>query len=134
MCLSGDGTANWSKYPRWVSDQPPVLEVAEGPEHVAAQLAELGRWGEGGGVEDHRREHEEQGGEQPPDPSSVELDDRDPAGSLPFGDEQRRDQEAGEDEEDVDAEEPAARPADLAMEQQRRSTMATARSPSSAGW
>ena len=64
--------------------------------------------GEHLGVDGHPDQHQQQGRQQPPGPPGPELPQPDgqPLGPLP--DQQRGDQEPGEHEEHVDAEEPAA--------------------------
>ena len=64
-------------------------------------------------VRDDDREQREQRGQQAPGATQVEQSQRDPAGLPALGEEQRRDEVAADDEEHLDAEEPAGRPADL---------------------
>jgi hypothetical protein len=51
---------------------------------------------------------------------SQKLREPDPAAALPLGQQQRGDEEAGEDEERVHAEEAAGQPRDAAVEEQYR--------------
>ena len=89
-------------------DLPPVRHVARGGEDVAAQLARLA--GQHEPDAGHRHQQEPERGQQPPGAPGVEVPEREPPGPLDLVEDQRRDEEAGQDEEDVDAEEPAAHP------------------------
>ncbi len=59
------------------------------------------------GDRDRHEEAERRGRQEAPHPTRVEPGQRDGAGSLELTDQQARDQEPGQDEEDVDADVPA---------------------------
>jgi hypothetical protein len=61
--------------------------------------------------DDDRGEHRDQGRKQPPRAPHVEAADAHPAVGHPLDSQQRRDQESGEDEEHIDAEETSGQPA-----------------------
>ncbi len=58
-------------------------------------------------VDQHRDDHDREGGQEAQGAAGVERAEPDPAAALPLLDEERGDQEPAEDEEDVDPEEPA---------------------------
>jgi hypothetical protein len=62
------------------------------------------------GDDDHEREHDGGQREQPLGPPAVEGDQGDAARALDLVHQQPGDQEAGDDEEDVDADEPPGQP------------------------
>ena len=100
------------------SDGTPVRGVAQRRERVGAKLVELVSGRQHRGVGAHRRDDHEHGGEQPPAPPQPEGAEVDRASAVPFREEQGGDQEAGEDEERVDAQEPALHPRDMSVVQQ----------------
>ena len=96
----------------------PVADVAEGRQPVQAQReARLGLDQERR-VYRHRGEDEEQRGKQPACPSGPERSQRDTSRRLLFPQQEHGDQVAGQDEEDVHAQEPAPRSRDPAVEEQ----------------
>ena len=113
-------------------DEPPVGDVEETREPVEPHFVSWYERHRDPRVDRHEHDHEQQRREQPSDPATPERDQRDRRHPLPLEDEQRRDQEAREDEERVDAEEPALRPLVVPWYAMTAST-ATARTPSSAG-
>ena len=117
MCVSGDGAWNAWKYDAAVDDELPVRDVQQARESVAANRRQLARLRPHHGVERDGREHEEQRREQAPGPPRPERGQTDPARGLPLGEQQRGDEVAADHEEDVDAEEAALRPGDLAVVQ-----------------
>ena len=90
--------------------RPPVRDVADRRQGVAAQLVELLRLGDHDGVDGNAREHEEERGQEASGASGPEGDEADPALRPPLVQKQAGDQKAAEHEEGVDAEEAAARP------------------------
>ena len=72
--------------------------------------------------------------QQPPGPADPERAERDASAALALVEQQRRDQEAGDDEEHLDAVEPAGHPGEARRGRRPRRSTAIARSPSSAGW
>ena len=83
---------------------PPVRDVRERGERVDADPMQLARLRENRGVDPHEREHEEERGQEaagPPSPERYEM--HRPRGPG-FDQQQRRDQVARENEEQVDAE------------------------------
>jgi len=108
---------------RRLAEHVPVADLGEHPlpvGHVAqrgqgvvpeARPLHLGR------EPQHQRAHacqqHEQGGQQAPGPAGPEAAQPDPAEAVVLGDQQRRDQVAGEDEEQVDAEEAALQPVEV---------------------
>jgi hypothetical protein len=90
-------------------DEPPVRRITQGGRDVRAQLFD-------GVPREHRRiqhgtrQHEEQRRQQPPRPPQVEAFHVDPARATRLGQQQRRDQKSGDDEEDVHPEETARQP------------------------
>ncbi len=97
-------------------DEPPVGHVGQRGERVAPQRRERVGFGEPPGVDRHQKEKEEQSRQEAPGPALVEAEERHRARAAPFSDEQRRDEVAGQHEEDVDAEESAAEPGRPGME------------------
>ncbi len=92
-------------------DEVPVGEVEERGEGVAAGLVDLVRVGDRRDDHRHRDQHADRGEEAAgaADPEAGELD---LAGAAELAQEQRGDQVAADDEEDVDAEEAARQPAE----------------------
>ncbi len=87
-----------------VDELPPVVDVQERRHDIAAQPRDrVG--GHDGGEEDHHGEHAVERREQPAGPAQPELAKRDPTLTSLLADEQRRDQVAADQEEDLDAEE-----------------------------
>ena len=99
--------------------ETPVGEVAEGGQAVERQWPAPVGPGQGG-VDRHRGEQHQQGGEETAHPAGPERPQRDAPRALELAQQQRRDQEAAEDEEDVDAEEAAVHPADVAVVEEDR--------------
>ena len=86
-----------------------VRHVEQAGDHIAAQLPErLGL--EHRGPRDDDRHHREQRRQQAARPAHPELPQRDAIRALPFGDQQQRDQVAGDHEEHLDAEEATGQP------------------------
>ena len=99
-----------------VDDVPPVGDVEQGGDGVAAQAVE----GVGHAQyrpRAHRDQHHVQRGQKPSAPAQPELPAVDSAGSTPLLDHERRDEVAADDEEDVDPEEPSGDPGELEVEQ-----------------
>ena len=96
-------------------DLAPVAEVEQRPRQVASHVASRRRRADDqrdGG--DHQQHHEE-GRQQPAGPPQPELSEVDPAVALALLDQQGRDEEAGHDEEDLDADPPAGHPAEAGV-------------------
>ncbi len=91
-------------------DGPPVGDVGDGGQGVAANPSQLERAGEGGGVEGDAEEHEEERREKAPGAAAPKGDESDASVSSPLGEKEAGNEEAAEDEEGVDAEEAAAGP------------------------
>ena len=92
-------------------DQVPVRVVEERADRVAPRAREVGA-GEDRGQDERSEDDDDQGREQParaPRPEAAQVD---PVSRLPFHEQQRRDEVAAEDEEEVDAEEAARQPVD----------------------
>ena len=62
--------------------------------------------------------HDEGGRQEPPDASSVEVEEPDPTGPLALAQQEAGDQEAADDEEDVDADVAADQAEQVGMEEQ----------------
>ena len=92
------------------NDLAPVATVEACPRQVAPQLRPLFV----AAVEDRPdgdcRQHGEQGRQQSPGATQPELGEVGVAGAVPLVEQERCDEEAGHDEEDLDAEEPAVHP------------------------
>jgi hypothetical protein len=99
-------------------DLVPVGDVAERREAIGANLAELARRGPDERVEAHTQQDEQQRGEQPAGAASPEPRQGDRPVARVLLEEERRDEEPGEDEEQVDPEPPAGQVA--GVEQQHR--------------
>ncbi len=97
--------------------EAPVLHVEQRAEQVAAQPQRLLLGRHERAVRGHDEQHQHQRGQEPARPAQPERLDGHAAGPGDLLQEQERDQEAGEDEEDVDAEEPGRGPADPAVEE-----------------
>ena len=100
-------------------DLVPVVDVEERGDRVAARPHGVR------GQEDRRHERgdgddQERGRQQAARAPEPELEQVDAAGGRALGDQQRRDQEAAEHEEHVDAEEPARRDRHAAVVEQHR--------------
>ncbi len=118
--LQGGGRAELGEVRLVGEDELPVGHVEEGGQGVAPQGRQVDG-GAGGGsaqpaVEHHEEadgdEQDDQRGQEAPGPASPEGPQPDPVGSQPFLQEQRRDEEARQDEEDVHAEEAARGPSE----------------------
>ena len=95
-------------------DLAPVAEVGERPRQVAPHAGALGgRPDDERDDGDHGQHHAERR-QQPAGPAQPELAEVDAPGRLALLDQQRRDQEAGHDEEHLDADPAAAHPANPA--------------------
>ena len=98
-------------------DVPPVGDVEERCDGIGAELC-------GGVTIDEGRkhadndEHEQQGGEQAPRAGEIEALEVDATGAVVLLDDEGRDEEARQDEEDIDAEESAAHPGEIAVVEQ----------------
>ncbi len=90
-------------------DLVPVRHVERSGEHVAAELAERVAF-ERGRPDRDEQHHQEHRRQEPPGPSQPEVTERDPVVALALGDQQQRDQVAGDDEEHLHAEEAAREP------------------------
>jgi hypothetical protein len=88
-------------------DRPPVREVADRRERVAADGRELVGLREHPRVQRDRGKHADQCGQQPARPPHPERAERDPPPVACLREQQRRDEETGEDEERVDSEKTA---------------------------
>ncbi len=85
-------------------DEVPVDDVPERREDVGPELVETDRWCQYGGVHQHRAEHHEQCGEEPPRPAGPERQEVDPVRPVPLADQQPGDEEARQHEERVERE------------------------------
>ena len=95
-----------------------VRHVEGGGDTVGADVGNAeGRQHERGDRDRHE-ETERRGRQEAPRPSCVEPSERNAPGSLDLTDQQARDQEAGQDEEDVDTDVPAGDPGHTGVEQQ----------------
>ena len=99
-----------------VDDVPPVGDVEEGGDDVAAEAVE-GVGHEQHGPRGDDEEHEVQRRQQAPPPPQPELAPVDAAGAFPLLGHERRDQVAAHDEEDVHAEEAARDPGEPEVEE-----------------
>jgi hypothetical protein len=88
-------------------DRPPVREVPDRRERVAADRRQLVGFREQERVRRDRREHTHQRGQQPASSPQPEGTERDPAPVVRFREQQRGDEESREHEEGVDPEEAA---------------------------
>ena len=92
-----------------VDDLQPVRVVEEGTRQVRTEAGEgVGPPERSPDPDDHQ--HGEERRQQPPRPTEPELAEVDATLALVLFDEQRRDEEAGHDEEHLDTEEPALEP------------------------
>ena len=98
-------------------DVPPVRHVADRGEEVFPEPDEVPRPEQRHGA-DGEGEHRGEGGEQPSSPPPVEAGQGDAPRALQFCDQQRRDEESGDDEEQVDAQEAPGHPADSCVVEQ----------------
>ena len=92
------------------ADEVPVREVEDARDRVAPQCAELRLGDRVRRVQADDGQHDEQRGQQAAGAPGPESGQRYAAGGAALREEERRDQETGEDEERVDAEEPALSP------------------------
>jgi hypothetical protein len=98
-------------------DLVPVVDVEDRGQRVDPELSEIG--GEERRHHDHADDdHGHRGGQQAPSPCAPEPEQVQRAGAPVLGQQQRCDQVAAEDEEDIDAEEPARQPRDAGVVQQ----------------
>ena len=91
-------------------DEAPVGHVEKGRQPVSSNLRPLDGRHHRCGEEGDENEDDQEGGKQAPCPTCPELPEGDRATRAELEQEQGRDQEAREDEEGVDAEEPATAP------------------------
>ena len=89
-------------------DEVPVGHVEEGRQRVEPQVGELAGGGEDLGVDGHAHQHQQQGRQEAPGPPRPELPQPDGQPLGPLAQQERGDQEARQDEEDVDAQEASA--------------------------
>ena len=94
-----------------------VHGVERGEQPVLGGVRDLQDRTPDGGDADRRHDHDEGGRQQPPDPPCVEPADRHSARALHLADEMGGDEEAGDDEEDVDADVAAGHGRDAAVVQ-----------------
>ena len=115
-------------------DLVPVRVVEERADGVAARLGEVAARAKIDD-EDERREHDDdERGEETSRAAHPEAAQVDPVPRLPLDEQQRRDQVAAEDEEEVDAEEAARQPVDpRSVVEEDADATAIARRPSSPG-
>ena len=116
MCSSGDGRHEQVPVARLREDGVPVGDVEQRGQPVAADLPELVRVGEHEGEHDDAGQQPGQRGQQPAGPAGPEPAEVDAALLPPLGQQQRADQEAGQHEEQVDAE--VAADQEVGVEQQ----------------
>ena len=95
-------------------DEVPVGRVRDGRERVSAQPCELLGHDQHGERERHRKEEEERR-QQPARPTDPEPDRIDPPRRPMLRQQEGRDQVAADDEEDLDAEEPAGESAETGV-------------------
>ncbi len=100
--------------------EPPVGEGQGRRDDVVLHVGAAQRYGQPGPGDGHRGEHHGGGGKQPPGPPGEEVTELDPAGGDRLPDQQAGDQVAGDDEEDVHADESAGRPGEAGMEGEYR--------------
>ena len=94
---------------RAAHDEVPVGHVEERRERVEPERGEFARGGHEVGVRSDADQDQEEGRQQAARPAHPELPETDGEPPCPLAQQQRGDQEAGQDEEHVDAEEPARR-------------------------
>jgi hypothetical protein len=99
-------------------DHAPVRHVAQRRQRVTAQQPHLEPRQQVAEHGDGEDEHHQQRRQQSAGAAQPEVGEPDPAALLPFGQQQRGDEEAGEDEERVHPEEAARQPGDAAVEEQ----------------
>ncbi len=95
-------------------DEVPICHVPQRREYVAAQTSDLARQ-EHDGVRERDHEHQVERGKQPPrspQPEGLYIDVPQP---TPLREQQRRDEVAADDEEDLDAQEPSRDPGQPAV-------------------
>ena len=103
---------------RRLEGEAQVRHVERGGDPVGTDVGNAeGREHDRGDPNRHE-EAERRGRQEAPRPTRVEPGERDGSGSLELTDQQARDQEPGQDEEDVDADVPAGDPGHAGMEQQ----------------
>jgi len=92
-------------------DEMPVGDIGERRQTILRDVFRIDLAAHEERVGAHRGQHQEQRGKQPPRSAPPERRECDAGGSLPLVDEQTGDEETAEDEEQVDAQEPARRDA-----------------------
>ena len=98
-------------------DEMPVRHVPERRQGVAEEVGGAQRLGEEGGRGTHDGEHQEECRQEPAGPAPPERPQGDAPAALPFGQQERRDEVPGQNEEEIDAEVPADRPRRRSVEQ-----------------
>jgi hypothetical protein len=101
---------------RAIGDEVPVGVVEERREAVRAQRGVRARRDQDRIEHGHAEHHHQQAGEQSPGPPGPERTEAYPGRPLPFGDEERRDEIAGEGEERIEGVEAARRQEHPAVE------------------
>ena len=99
-------------------DHPPVRDVEQRRQPVTAKRPQLLGGQQRAGPECNDREHEQEGRQQPSGAATPERHQRDAPALLPLGEQEARDQVAGQHEEGVDAQEPTAGPGHPSVERQ----------------
>ena len=97
-------------------DEPPVRHIGQRGEGVTPEGAQRAGQGEPVGVGRDEQHGQEQRRQQPPGAPLVEVPEPHPSGRGPLPDQQGGDQEAGQDEEDVHAEQAAPGPRHATVE------------------
>ncbi len=98
--------------------EAPVRHIAQRTEPVARQPSGLVSVGDGQAVDRDPGQRDERGRQDAARPPGPEAAEGDPAAVVALLEQQGRDEEAGEGEEDADAEKAAGRPAEAGVEQQ----------------
>ena len=99
-------------------DVAPVGDVEEGGDGVLAEPGEGATRRQQGGVEPGGGDHQQERGQEAAGPARPEPSEVDGAGAAALVEQERRDQQPAQDEEGVDAEEPALGPGHPTVEQQ----------------
>ena len=94
------------------ADEVPVGVVEERGDRIFTEGRVRARCDHEGREEGHADQHDQQGGKKPASAPRPEPPEANGGRSLPFGDEQRRDEEAGEGEEGVEGVEAPGRQED----------------------
>ena len=92
---------------RLTGDEVSVRDVEEGRQSIGGEVVDLSRRREQGAVRDDSNQQGEQRGEEPPQASTPEDPQANRSRFDLFQAQQSRDQVAAQNEEDVDAEQPA---------------------------